>query len=671
MTKKRFRRILILSCLLIIGLWTDSMSAPDTYRVFLQNKGISPFIKGSELYQQTEKLFTQRSLKRRAKVLAQDSLFSIVDAPLYQPYLDDIERIGAKILLKLRWKNYVVVSCDSTVLTKLKAKPYVLGATSTGELFKTFGHEDGELDADPVETNFFTLDSACGAFNYGPSLTQNLMLHSNEFHSMGELGQNTLLGILDNGFRWQAHDCYQRLRRVAEYDFAFQDSVTANDSLDVPNQDNHGTNTLSVITGFFPDSLIGIAPYVNVVLAKTEDMRFERRIEEDNYAAAIEWMDILGVDVTSSSIGYGQFDSTQISYSYSDLDGHSTICDAALNRATAVGMVCVTAAGNSGGTSRTLISPGDADSAITVGAYDNDSLVVAGFTSKGPNGAGTLKPNVATLGTGVIVCGLENRHAIGRATGTSFATPAVAGGVALLLSQFPALRPYEVRQLLQASASQATSPDSSVGYGLPNVMKAAETYGILCSPALSYASPRYQYFTVYLRSMFSIQKASLFARIDGGAFQEYLLQPTTVAHQFVCRVPFGNKGQLIEYYISADDGQRQRRQPAQDQDSILAGDERIPCGLNPTDFASSVPDLSIENNQSSQAVAFGTPYIQLHSDHSEIQEVQMYNNIGQVQSIQHPDVQAPRVDLLGLQPGLYFLTLKRHSGSSYHTILIY
>src|SRR2546425_9763140 len=44
------------------------------------------------------------------------------------------------------------------------------------------------------------------------------------------------------------------------------------------------------------------------LLAKTEDVRSETRIEEDNYVRALEWADSIGVDIVSSSLGYLTFD---------------------------------------------------------------------------------------------------------------------------------------------------------------------------------------------------------------------------------------------------------------------------------------------------------------------------------------------------------------------------
>ncbi|MFM8177921.1 MAG: S8 family serine peptidase, partial [Candidatus Kapaibacterium sp.] len=477
-----------------------SLPSPvDSYRVFLVNKGVAPFVRGSSVYEETKALLTDRCLQRRAKVLPKDSLFTLRDAPLYAPYLDDLRKSGATVLLHLRWTNHVVVECDSASAEAIRKKAYVRTVTRTGDFFRLLQRSGPSAIHEDSQLLMTTRDTGCGAFRYGASLTQNRMLATDELHAMGVTGASALMGMIDNGFRWRAHDCFNDLRVQGEYDFMFRDSVTGNDSLDVPTQDGHGTGCLSIAAGFLQDSLIGTAPNVAVLLAKTEDMRYERRIEEDRFAAAMEWLESRGVDVTSSSVGYDAFDSTDVSYPYDSLNGHSTICARAVNIATSLGVVCLTAAGNSGGVERTIITPGDADSAFTVGAFKDDSLNVAGFTSKGPNAAGLIKPDFATLGKDVVAANLASRTTVGKGNGTSFATPALAGAVALLIDQYPSLRPYEIRSLLRRHASR-TTPDNEVGYGLPNVMRAAQDHGIVASPLITYAGSTYQTVAFFLRS---------------------------------------------------------------------------------------------------------------------------------------------------------------------------
>ena len=143
-------------------------------------------------------------------------------------------------------------------------------------------------------------------------------------HSKNINGNEVIIGILDTGFDWKLHNSLKDRNVIAEYDFIFDDSVTANQPGDSPSQDSHGTYVFSIIAGFADSILIGPAYNSSFILAKTEDVRSETHIEEDNYAAALIWMESLGVDITTSSLGYNIFDSGY-SYNYSDMDGRTTI----------------------------------------------------------------------------------------------------------------------------------------------------------------------------------------------------------------------------------------------------------------------------------------------------------------------------------------------------------
>ena len=95
------------------------------------------------------------------------------------------------------------------------------------------------------------------------------------------------------------------------------------------------------------------------------DMPFEM----DNMLAATERADSIGADVISSSLGYNTFVSPFTSLVYADIDGKSTIAARAANMATQKGILFVTSAGNEGGGGwNYVLTPGDADSAATVGS---------------------------------------------------------------------------------------------------------------------------------------------------------------------------------------------------------------------------------------------------------------------------------------------------------------
>ena len=91
-------------------------------------------------------------------------------------------------------------------------------------------------------------------------------------HSKNINGKNVIIGILDSGFDWKFHNSLKDRNVIAEYDFIFDDSVTANQTGDSPSQDSHGTYVFSILAGFTDSILIGPAFNSSFILAKTENI---------------------------------------------------------------------------------------------------------------------------------------------------------------------------------------------------------------------------------------------------------------------------------------------------------------------------------------------------------------------------------------------------------------
>lgn len=536
---------------------------PQTYRVFFRDKGPDPFAPGSELYRATEQIITQRARARRAKVTTSDTILRWSDAPLYQPYLDDIERTGARILLQLRWRNYAVVECDSIVAARIASKPYVTAVIPTHQVLRPM--HSREQQPNPIVP----------AYNYGTSFEQLDMLGITNLHGIGVGGEGVLVGVIDTGFRWRDHEAFQQTKVIAEFDFIDNDTITANQDNDHPRQDNHGTVVLSVIAGFYPDSLIGSAPCAQYILAKTENIASERRIEEDAYAAAVEWMEAQGVDIINTSLGYDKFDSTEEPYSRTDLNGKTTIVACAVNDAVDRGVICVVAAGNNGDAAETISSPGDSERAITVGAFANSTLEIPRFTSRGPTADGRLKPDVAALGVNVRSASLAGPVSFGYASGTSMATPLITGAVALLLQVFPELTPSQVRFLLQSVGSHAVEPNTAIGYGAPNVRDAALRWNIVCSPPFVIPRGDRLLIGVGALSAYSLTSIRLFLS-DNLSTREYALLPFG-NNVYGVEVPYPS-GDSIEMYFLLRDEQRERRYPLFGSLRCYARDTLLPCG---------------------------------------------------------------------------------------------
>ena len=302
----------------------------------------------------------------------------------------------------------------------------------------------------------------------GPSEMPYRQLHLRPLTDQGIDGTGVRVGIFDTGFD-TANPAFNGITITAQYDFVFNDSVVKDEpGTDVAGAQSHGTATWSLFAGDVPGRLHGIARGAQFLLAKTEDIRSETRVEEDNYVAALEWADSIGVDIVSSSLGYLSFDNG-FSYTPSQLNGDIAVTSMAAEMAAQRGILIVTAAGNDGPGFRTLVTPGDADSILTIGAEDSLGSI-AFFSSRGPTADGRLKPDFT--GPGVAICVVTGIGHVGREDGTSFATPLLAASAALVKQIHPTLLPMDIRATFRRTAKRA-SPDSTFGWGRPDVAAAA------------------------------------------------------------------------------------------------------------------------------------------------------------------------------------------------------
>ncbi|HKC41926.1 MAG TPA: S8 family serine peptidase, partial [Gemmatimonadales bacterium] len=302
----------------------------------------------------------------------------------------------------------------------------------------------------------------------GPSEMPYRQLHLRPLTDQGINGTGVRIGIFDTGFD-TANPAFSGITITAQHDFVFNDNVVRNEPADVAGAQSHGTSTWSLFAGEVAGRLHGIARGASFLLAKTEDVRSETRVEEDNYVAALEWADSIGVDIVSSSIGYLSFDNG-FSYTPSQLNGDVAVTTVAADMAVQRGILVVTAAGNDGPFSRTLSTPADADSVLTIGAEDSLGTIAV-FSSRGPTADGRIKPDFTA--PGVAVCVLTGIDHVGREDGTSFATPLLAASAALVKQMHPSLLPMELRAAFRSTATKHAAPDTIYGWGRPDVAAAS------------------------------------------------------------------------------------------------------------------------------------------------------------------------------------------------------
>ncbi len=121
------------------------------------------------------------------------------------------------------------------------------------------------------------------------------------------------------------------------------------------------------------------------------------------------------------------------------------------NEMMTAGIAIFIAAGNNA-VSAQIGTPGSAEDAITVGALDKNSAIAI-YSSQGPTEEGKIKPNIAYVGSNVMSVEANSGDRYTDMSGTSMATPGAAGVAALMFQANPDLSPFDVRNIMQETAT--------------------------------------------------------------------------------------------------------------------------------------------------------------------------------------------------------------------------
>ena len=237
----------------------------------------------------------------------------------------------------------------------------------------------------------------------------------------------------------------------------------------------HGTHTAGIIVGGDATlSPLGVAPGAKLLAAKA--IRGDGTGVGSDIIAAAEWLaDPDGDPATPDQPGV-------ISNSWGELsDANDPWFRPVLRRWRALGIVAVFAAGNSGPGAGSVGSPSGYPEALAVGAAGQDRRA-ADFSSRGPvawenrDGLGPApgpvpKPDLVAPGVNIVSSAPGGYRAY---SGTSMASPHVAGVAALVRSANPALGGPEVERILRSSAADIGPPgrDATSGEGLVDALAA-------------------------------------------------------------------------------------------------------------------------------------------------------------------------------------------------------
>ncbi|RAH16929.1 MAG: hypothetical protein CMB58_002685 [Methanobacteriota archaeon] len=289
-------------------------------------------------------------------------------------------------------------------------------------------------------------------------------------------------------------DCDPKI--IAFYDSVFtdseQDPSTSYDS------GTHGSHVAGIAAGtgggqVDPTSglkYIGAAPGAFLInLLACCDGDIEDVIQGAQWA--IENKDKYGIDIVTSSLGEQQLEI------HFDNDG-SSAWSRQMDSVVEAGIITTLSAGNEfGGATfagcNTIDSPGDANLPVTVASLDKD-LGLAIYSSRGYTSDGRVKPDVATIGSSIMAPDAATSDGYTSKSGTSMATPLMAGIAALMVEANPDITPTEFKDIISAHSIERdlqllgdpgfndcsileTRPDNEFGFGQADPVAFVEAAG--------------------------------------------------------------------------------------------------------------------------------------------------------------------------------------------------
>ncbi|MGW1723391.1 S8 family serine peptidase [Streptomyces sp. NPDC002306] len=283
----------------------------------------------------------------------------------------------------------------------------------------------------------------------------------------GNTGTGVKVAVLDSGVDGEHPDLTGQVDTSASF-VPYEE--------DVADYNGHGTHVASTIAGTGKASdgkEQGVAPGVRLAVGKVLDS--EGRGQESWIIAGMEWAARdQKAKVISMSLGGGGDATDPMSQTVDRLSDET-------------GALFVIAAGNGG--PHAISSPGAADAALTVGAVDSADHL-ADFSSQGPReGDSGLKPELTAPGVDIVAARSHYKRGSGYYTsmsGTSMATPHVAGAAALLAAEHPDWTGSRLKEALVSSVHATPSyTPYQAGAGRLDALAATHTSVFATSSAYS------------------------------------------------------------------------------------------------------------------------------------------------------------------------------------------
>ncbi|WP_406015755.1 S8 family serine peptidase [Streptomyces sp. NBC_00984] len=292
-------------------------------------------------------------------------------------------------------------------------------------------------------------------------------VHAPEAWAEGYDGKGTKVAVLDTGVDAEHPDLVSRV--AASKNFTDSDSTA--------DRQGHGTHTASTVGGSGAASdgrKKGVAPGTDLLIGKV--LNDSGSGESSWIIAGMQWAVDQQADVVSMSLGNPAIG-----------DCTDPLAEAAKQLSQNTHTLFVVAAGNAGSGIETVSSPGCAPGVLTVGAVDRDDTT-AWFSSRGPVAVThTLKPEIAAPGVDISAANAGGRgvYAYRTMSGTSMATPHVAGAAAIVRQAHPDWTAQQIKAALVSSARTGgkVAGADQTGAGVLDVV-AAVHQNVLSAPAV-------------------------------------------------------------------------------------------------------------------------------------------------------------------------------------------
>ncbi len=388
------------------------------------------------------------------------------DLPVSSVYQRELQQTGVHIQARSRWFNAVSARLTNEQRSQVAKLPFVLDvqAIEPGIIITSASAGRAKSIA-PDLIGTLNHQGQTMAPKLAPVLNQ---IQADTFAKAGLTGRFVTIGVIDAGFF--GADSSNALKPVfgrggvrAVRDYVNQPRF-ATDLLHTleTTADFHGTEVLSAIAGFDPytNRQYGLATDATFYLARTDAGNREFRGEEDNWVAALEWLDSLGVRLVNTSLGYAKgFSNPKENYQPAQMDGHTSLISRAAQLASdKKGMLIIVSAGNEGDDRswRIISTPADAQGVLAIGATNNRLWNRIGYSSIGPEPLPYLKPNVSCFSL----------------YGTSLSAPVITGFAACLMQARPDLTNKQLMDVIEKSSHLYPFGNNYVGYGVPQASRA-------------------------------------------------------------------------------------------------------------------------------------------------------------------------------------------------------